>query len=115
MRMRYLVGILGMLGLATALFLPVSESVPVISLSNTQASMSQDWVQVNLKAMQAPDATFQSVEKDLSTPVRVASLEGGQKYFRSDGCSTGCSTGCSVGCSSGCSSGCSNGCSYGCR
>lgn len=115
MRMRNLVGILGMLGLVTALFLPVSESVPVVSLGNTQASVFQDWVQVNLAAMQAPDATFQSVEKELSTPVRVAALDGGQKYFRSDGCSTGCSSGCSVGCSSGCSSGCSNGCSYGCR
>ena len=57
MRMRNLVGILGILGLATALFLPMSESVPVVSLSKMQASMFQDWVQVNLAAMQAPDAT----------------------------------------------------------
>ena len=89
MRMRNLVGILGILGLATALFLPMSESVPVVSLSKMQASMFQDWVQVNLAAMQAPDATFQSVEKDLSTPVRVASLGGGQKFFQSVTCSTG--------------------------
>jgi hypothetical protein len=81
----------------------------------TASSLFDEWVQVNLHSMQTPDATFDSVERELSAPVQVVSLDGGQKYFRSDGCSTGCSTGCSVGCSSGCSSGCSNGCSYGCR
>ena len=107
MRMRNLVGILGMLGLVTALFLPVSESAPVVSLNGTQASVFQDWVQVNLAAMQAPDATFQSVEKDLSTPVRVASLDGGQKFFRSVSCSVECSAGCTAGCTVSCTNTCS--------
>ena len=103
MRMKNLMGILGMLGLAAALFLPVNESVPVVSLSGIQASVFQDWVQVNLKAMQAPDATFQSEEKDLSTPVRVASLDGGQKFFQSVSCSAGCTAGCTVSCTNTCS------------
>lgn len=103
MRMANLVGILGILGLVTALFLPVSESVPVVSLSGTQASVFQDWVQVNLAAMQAPDATFQSVENDLSTPVRVVSLGGGQKFFNSVTCSSGCTAGCTVSCTNTCS------------
>ena len=60
MQMRVLLGSVCVLGLVTALFLPVSESVPAVSLSGTQASVFQDWVRVNLAAMQAPDATFGS-------------------------------------------------------
>lgn len=104
MRTRVLWGGLGVLSLVTALFLPVTESVPAVSLSGTQASVFQDWVRVNLAAMQAPDATFRSVDKDLSTPVRVASLDGGQKFFQSVNCSAGCSLGCSVSCTNTCSS-----------
>jgi hypothetical protein len=95
--------------------LPYGVSTPFTNKTPAQTSMFEEWVTVNLSAMQAPDATFASVERDLNAPVHIASLDGGQKFYRSDGCSTGCSTGCSSGCSVGCSSGCSSGCSVGCR
>jgi hypothetical protein len=103
MRIKILFGFLAILGLATTMFLPVSEPLPLASLSGPQASVFQNWIRVNLAAMQAPDATFQSIEKDLNTPVRLASLDGGQKFFNSVVCSTGCSAGCSVSCTNTCS------------
>ena len=105
MRMRNLVaGLLGVVGVLTVLFLPVHESVPIVSLSGPRASVFQEWVNINLAAMKAPDATFDSVEKDLSTPILVASLDGEQKYFRSGGCSVRCTGGCTARCTNTCSS-----------
>jgi hypothetical protein len=113
--------VLSVLAFAAVLVLPIMAAPPVgpTMPQGLQASLFQEWISTNMAGMQQPDATFATVERDLTGPVSSGTIHTARQEFRSTNCSTGCSmgcsTGCSMGCSMGCSSGCSSGCSYGCR
>lgn len=109
--------VLSALAFAAFLVFPIMASPPVDSTvpQSLQAALFQEWISTNIAGMQQPDATFATVERDLTGTASSGAVHTARQEFRSTNCSTGCSMGCSMGCSVGCSSGCSSGCSFGCR